>query len=170
VVVSGATGSGKTTVLGAILVELGCLFPNEYLITIEDTYELKSPSRCWSAQKTTEDVDALKLFQRTLKARPDRIVLGELVDEVAHPFLQSLDGGQRGLVTVHADGIEHVCYRLQSLAGNYAGVNHEHDPWRIAKNVHLIVFCARDGATRRVRDVARIAGYEGNGKYTLTYL
>ncbi len=170
IVTSGSWGTGKTTVLGAILAELARLFPAEYLVTIEDTYELQSPSLNWSALKTTEHVDALKLFQRSLKARPDRIVLGEIVDHVAHPFLQSLDAGQRGLTTIHADSIEDVCWRLQSLAGNYPGVNHEHDPWRIVKNVHLIVYCAKDGETRRVSDVARIASYEGNGKYTLAHV
>jgi type IV secretion system protein VirB11 len=117
--ISGGTSSGKTTFLNALLKEVD---PNERLILIEDTPELKAPhqnmvgllaarSALGEAVVTMED-----LLNASLRMRPDRIILGELRGPEAFTFLRAVNTGHPGsMTTIHADSTERAIEQLVLL-------------------------------------------------------
>ena len=107
VVISGGTASGKTTLMNALMQEIG---PGERLITIEDAPELKiSHANCVSLIAVRgvmgeTGVSEEDLLQGALRLRPDRILLGELRGPEAFTFLRAVNTGHPGsITTVHAD-------------------------------------------------------------------
>jgi type IV secretion system protein VirB11 len=117
--ISGGTSSGKTTFLNALLKEID---PDERLILIEDTPELKIPhqnavgliasrSALGEAVVTMED-----LLNASLRMRPDRIILGELRGPEAFTFLRAVNTGHPGsMTTIHADSPERAVEQLVLL-------------------------------------------------------
>ncbi|MDP3866774.1 P-type DNA transfer ATPase VirB11 [Phenylobacterium sp.] len=107
ILISGATGSGKTTLAKALV----RLIPaEERLLTIEDTRELTTPQRNVVHLLYAKDgqgmakVDATALLECALRMRPDRILLQELRDASAFTYLRSANSGHPGsITTVHAD-------------------------------------------------------------------
>lgn len=107
ILISGATGSGKTTFARG-LIEL--IPPHERLVTIEDTREFTVPHRNVVHLLYAKDgqglarVDARSLLESALRMRPDRILLQELRDGTAFHFLRSVNSGHPGsITTLHAD-------------------------------------------------------------------
>lgn len=117
--ISGGTSSGKTTFLNALLKEVD---PQERLIFIEDTPELKAPhenmvgmvaarSALGEAVVSMED-----LLNASLRMRPDRIILGELRGPEAFTFLRAINTGHPGsMTTIHADSPERAIEQLVLL-------------------------------------------------------
>ena len=106
ILVSGATGSGKTT-LAKALIQL--IPPDERLLTIEDTRELVVPHRnvvhmVYSSEgQGLAKVGAKQLLESALRMRPDRILLQELRDGTAFFYLRNVNSGHPGsITTVHA--------------------------------------------------------------------
>ena len=114
--ISGATGTGKTTLLRSMLVET-----SERVIAVEDVTELSGaniiclqtkPKNIEGAgQITLED-----LVRQSLRMRPDRICIGEVRGQELVPMLQALNTGHRGATTLHANSLEQVPERLLSIA------------------------------------------------------
>ncbi|HEX5379500.1 MAG TPA: P-type DNA transfer ATPase VirB11 [Phenylobacterium sp.] len=107
IVLSGGTSSGKTTLLNALIKEIG---PRERLIAIEDAPEIRlhHPNAVGLISVRGEmgeaRVDAEALLQASLRMRPDRILLGELRGAEAFAFLRAVNTGHPGsITTVHAD-------------------------------------------------------------------
>ncbi len=119
IMVSGGTGSGKTTFLNALLREIP---PHERLITIEDTPELK-PSQSNHVQliatrgnQNIAQVNPRLLVEASLRMRPDRLLLGEIRGSEALDFLQAINTGHPGsLSTVHANSPRSAYSRLALL-------------------------------------------------------
>jgi pilus assembly protein CpaF len=120
-VVSGATSTGKTTLLNAVA---ALCDPNERIITIEDTAELDIASphvvRLEARPATPDGVDAItvrQLLHAALRLRPDRLVIGEVRGEEAYDMVQALNTGHDGsLSTVHANSPQDALRRIASLA------------------------------------------------------
>lgn len=121
IIVSGATGSGKTTLMNALL---GCVPKTERVIVIEETPELR-PSCAHSVSLVTRtanvegrgEIDQLTLLRAALRMRPDRIVVGEVRGPEALPALQAMSTGHEGsLCTVHARSAENALERFVDLA------------------------------------------------------
>ena len=171
VLVSGGTGSGKTTTLGA----LSAAIPDgERIVTIEDAAELRLRQRhvvrLESRPANVEgrgEVTIRALVRNALRMRPDRIVVGEVRGGEALDMLMALNTGHEGsLTTVHANSCEDALRRVETLA-LMAGVGLPHEAVReqVASALQLVVHQARgpDG-TRRVESVAevvRVAGGAG---------
>lgn len=104
ILISGGTGTGKTTFLNACL---QLIPPTERLITLEDTREVvvSQPNAVHLLfNEDDERITALKLFKACLRLRPDRIFLSELRGAETWPFLRAANSGHPGsLSTVHAD-------------------------------------------------------------------
>lgn len=107
IVVSGATGSGKTTLSKALIHEFE---PHERIITVEDTPELEVSCPNWVALRYSKDGQGLaqigpqQLLEAALRMRPDRILLQELRDGTAFYYLRAVNAGHPGsITTVHAD-------------------------------------------------------------------
>src|SRR3954469_15778983 len=171
VLVSGGTGSGKTTTLGA----LSAAIPEgERIVTIEDAAELRLRQRhvvrLESRPPNVEgrgEVTIRTLVRNALRMRPDRIVVGEVRGPEALDMLQALNTGHEGsLTTVHANSCEDALRRVETLA-LMAGVGLPHEAVReqVASALDLVVHQARDASGfRRVESVAevvRVAGGAG---------
>ncbi len=120
VLISGATSSGKTTLLNAIT-EL--IPPNERVITIEDTAELQPRAAHVVAlecrpgnNEGIPEVAADRLLRTALRMRPDRLVIGEIRGDEAVELLQAMNTGHDGtLATCHANSADDALRRLESL-------------------------------------------------------
>jgi pilus assembly protein CpaF len=171
VLVSGGTGSGKTTTLNALS---GAIPGEERIVTIEDAAELRLRQRhvvrLEARPPNVEgrgEVTIRQLVRNALRMRPDRIVVGEVRGPEALDMLQALNTGHDGsLTTVHANSPEDALRRIETLA-LMAGVGLPHGAVReqAASALDLIVHQARlaDGtrAVESVTEVVRAAGGSG---------
>jgi pilus assembly protein CpaF len=168
VLISGGTGSGKTTTLNA----LSSFVPSdERIVTIEDTLELRLRQphvvRLEARPPSVEgrgEVTIRRLVRNALRMRPDRIVVGEVRGGEALDMLAAMTTGHDGsLSTVHAGSPEEALRRLETLA-LMAGVGLPHAAIReqVADAIDLVVHQARlsDG-TRRVVAVAEVVRFAG---------
>ena len=171
ILVSGGTGSGKTTTLNALS---GAIPGEERIVTIEDAAELRLRQRhvirLESRPASLEgrgEVTIRQLVRNALRMRPDRIVVGEVRGGEALDLLQALNTGHDGsLSTVHANSPEDALRRLETLA-LMAEVALPHAAVReqVASAVDLVVHQARQaGGSRAVTSIAevvRVAGGAG---------
>jgi len=171
VLVSGGTGSGKTTTLNALS---GAIPGEERIVTIEDAAELRLRQRhvvrLESRPPNLEgrgEVTIRQLVVNALRMRPDRIVVGEVRGPEALDMLQALNTGHDGsLTTVHANSPADALRRLETLA-LMAGVGLPHAAIRdqVAGALDVVVHQVRlpDGArvVESVSEVARVAGGAG---------
>ena len=167
VVVSGGTGSGKTTFLNVLS---GFISDNERIVTIEDAAELVLRQRHVVRLETRAAniegkgaVRARDLVVNSLRMRPDRIIVGEVRGEEALDMLQAMNTGHDGsLTTVHANSVRDALYRLDTMVA-MANLNIPERAVRqqIASAVDILVHVSRlsDG-TRKVTGVAEITGME----------
>jgi len=171
ILVSGGTGSGKTTTLGALS---GAIPEGERIVTIEDAAELRLRQRhvvrLESRPANLEgrgEVTIRQLVRNALRMRPDRIVVGEVRGAEALDMLMALNTGHEGsLTTVHANSPTDALRRVETLA-LMAGVGLPHAAIReqVASALDLVVHQARapDGARtiESVAEVVRVAGGAG---------
>ena len=121
ILVSGGTGSGKTTTLNALTYAIGA---DERIVTIEDAAELRLPQRNVVALETRPpnvegrgEIGVRTLLRNALRMRPDRIIVGEVRGGEALDMLQALNTGHRGsLTTAHANGASHALVRIETMA------------------------------------------------------
>lgn len=144
ILISGGTGTGKTTFLNACLKEIPT---HERLITLEDTREvnLTQPNCAYLLASKGEQgltkVDLLALFEACLRLRPDRILLSELRGKEVFPFLRAANSGHPGsLSTLHADTPK-SCFEQLILMMQQTGLkSDEASLLRYLKSVvHIIV-------------------------------
>ncbi|HET6680281.1 MAG TPA: CpaF family protein [Gemmatimonadaceae bacterium] len=169
ILISGGTGSGKTTMLNA----LSTFIPaTERVVTIEDAAELRLQqehvvrleTRPPSAEGRGE-VLARDLVKNALRMRPDRIVVGEVRGAEALDMLQAMNTGHEGsLTTVHANSPRDAISRLETMI-QFAGTALPHRAMReqISSALDLIVQVSRlsDGS-RRVTSVTEVTTMEGD--------
>lgn len=177
IVVSGGTGSGKTSLLNAISL---CIGPTERIITVEDSLELKLQQshvvRMEARPANTEgkgEVSIRRLVKNCLRMRPDRIVVGECRGGEALDMLQAMNTGHDGsLTTVHANTPSDTVARLETLC-LMAGMEIPLSAIRaqIASAVSIIVQTARlsDGS-RKTIEIAEIEGLDEHGNAKLRTL
>jgi pilus assembly protein CpaF len=156
VLISGATGTGKTTLLNALL---NCVPPDERVITIEETRELVARSNLVALATRAPNVegrgcvDAAALLRNALRMRPDRIVVGEARGAEAWVALSAMATGHRGsLLTVHAGSPGEAVERLRALAA----LARDSSPTSIEAHLQaleVVVQMTREGARRRVTEV-----------------
>ena len=121
VLVTGGTGTGKTTLLGALL---GVVAAGERLILAEDCGVLRPAIRRWCGLQTRPpnsrargDVVLRDLVRQALRMRPDRLVVGEVRGAEPCDLLAAMNTGHEGgCGTVHANSVAHVPVRLEVLA------------------------------------------------------
>jgi pilus assembly protein CpaF len=165
VLVSGATSSGKTTLLNALAREVE---PDARMITLEDVAELRllhpHVVRLETRNATPDglrEITLAHLLRAALRMRPDRLVVGEIRGSEAVHLLQAMNTGHDGsLATMHANSALDALERLASL------VLHEVGNWplpavqqHVARAIDAVVHVVRhaDG-TRRVSEVAEVVG------------
>lgn len=168
IIVSGGTGSGKTTTLNALS---SFIDNHERVLTIEDTAELQLQQvhvgRMESRPANVEGKGAVTqrdCLRNALRMRPDRIIVGETRGEEVIDMLQAMNTGHDGsMTTIHANNPRDAISRLENMVA-MSGIEMPLKAMRsqIASAVNLIVQASRlqDG-TRRMTSVTEITGMEG---------
>ena len=169
IIVSGGTGSGKTTTLNALS---SFIDNHERVLTIEDTAELQLQQihvgRMESRPANVEGKGAVTqrdCLRNALRMRPDRIIVGETRGEEVIDMLQAMNTGHDGsMTTIHANNPRDSISRLENMVA-MAGIEMPLKAVRsqIASAVNLIVQASRlqDG-TRRMTSITEITGMEGD--------
>ena len=168
ILISGGTGSGKTTMLNALTRNID---PGERIVTIEDAAELQLQQphvvRLETRPANLEgkgEINMRDLVKNALRMRPDRIILGEVRGPEAVDLLQAMNTGHDGSFgTLHANRPREAITRLENMV-NMAGLNLPAKAIReqIAAAVHMVIQVSRmrDGK-RRVTYISEIVGMEG---------
>jgi pilus assembly protein CpaF len=168
-IISGGTGSGKTTMLNALSAFIS---EKERLITIEDAAELQLQQPHVGRMETRPpnsegrgEIRQRELVKNALRMRPDRIILGECRGEEAFDMLQAMNTGHEGsMATVHANTPRDAIYRLEQMIG-MAGLPMTVASIRsqIAAAIRVVVQLQRQSdGKRRVTSIAEITGLESD--------
>jgi len=161
ILISGGTATGKTSMLNAI-----SLFekPENKIVTIEDTAELRLPHPNWVPEVAREaisvegrgGVSLFDLLKAALRQRPDRIIVGEVRGNEAFVLFQGMATGHPGMATIHAESMETLIDRLTTPPINL--------PASLLEILDIIVFLTRtrikNRFVRRVYQVVEIAGMD----------
>jgi pilus assembly protein CpaF len=169
VLISGGTGSGKTTTLNALS---SFISNDERIVTIEDTAELQMQQehigRMESRPSNIEGTGAVTirdLLRNALRMRPDRIIVGECRGDEVIDMLQAMNTGHDGsMTTIHANSARDACGRIENMIG-MSGIELPLKAVRanISSAIDLIVQVSRmsDGM-RRMTAVTEVVGMEGD--------
>jgi len=168
VLISGGTGSGKTTMLNAMSASID---GRERIVTIEDSAELQLQQRHVVRLETRPaniegkgEVGQRDLVKNALRMRPDRIILGEIRAGEAFDMLQAMNTGHDGsMTTVHANTARDALSRVEQMIG-MSGIDISPKSARaqIASAIHIVLQLERlsDGR-RRLTSLAEVTGMEG---------
>jgi len=169
IVVSGGTGSGKTTTLNALS---SFIADDERILTIEDTAELQLQQEHVGRMETRPpnvegkgEVTPRHCIKNALRMRPDRIIVGETRGEEVIDMLQAMNTGHDGsMTTIHANNARDGISRLENMIA-MAGIDMPLKAVRsqVSSAVNLIVQASRlqDGS-RRMTSITEITGMEGD--------
>jgi pilus assembly protein CpaF len=168
VIISGGTGSGKTTLMNAMS---RLIDPSERVVTVEDAAELQLQQphvvRLETRPPNLEgrgEITQRDLMRNALRMRPDRIIIGEVRAGEAFDMLQAMNTGHDGsMSTVHANTTRDALTRIENMVqmGNM-GLPSRAIRSQIVGAVHLLIQVERqrDGG-RRITQVSEVCGMEG---------
>jgi pilus assembly protein CpaF len=171
ILISGGTGTGKTTLLNAVAQTIP---PCDRIVLIEETseilidkpnlvrFEARRAQVPLGQEEPMPAVTIADLVRATLRHRPDRILVGEVRGSEAFDLLQALNTGHLGsLTTIHANNAEQALTRLAHcvLTAN-VGLPHRSTREAITLAIHLVVHLARLEARRVVSEVVWVRGYD----------
>lgn len=182
ILISGGTGTGKTTLLNALAADIA---NDDRIVLIEETsevvidkpnlvrFEARRAQVPLGQETPVSAVTIAELLRATLRHRPDRILVGEVRGAEAFDLLQALNTGHLGsLSTLHANSAEQALTRFAHcvLTAN-VGLPHASVREAIALAIHLVVHIAREGPLRRVTELVAVRGYSaGTDTFALTRL
>jgi pilus assembly protein CpaF len=169
IVISGGTGSGKTTMMNALS---RFIANDERILTVEDAAELQLQQphvvRLETRPNSLEgkgEVNQRELVRNALRMRPDRIIIGEVRGGEAFDMLQAMNTGHDGsMSTIHANNTRDALVRIENMVQmGHMGLPSQAIRTQIVGAVDLIIQVARqrDGG-RRVTQVSEICGMEGD--------
>ncbi len=169
VLISGGTGSGKTTMLNALSSHIGA---RERVVTIEDAAELQLQQDHVVRLETrpaspsgTGVVTQRDLVRNALRMRPDRIIVGEVRGAETFDMLQAMNTGHEGsMTTVHANTARDALGRIEQMV-TMIGLDFPVSAIRsqIASGLDMVVQLNRlNDGSRRVMSISEITGMEGN--------
>lgn len=168
ILVVGGTNSGKTTLANALLKEITDLYPRERIVILEDTVELQCSSDDCLALRTTLDVSLSDLVRSTLRASPNRIIVGEVRGREALDLLDAwATGHPGGVATLHGSSVEGALLRLDRLAQR---ANVPSQRQLIAEAIQTVTVIQGGNGGRRVTDVAEVTGVGPDGSFVLRRL
>lgn len=160
IVVSGGTGTGKTTLLNVLAAEIP---RHERLVTVEDAAELDFPGHVVRLEARPANAEGFgevtirQLLRSALRLRPDRIVLGEVRGPEALDLVTALNTGHRGsMSTVHANSPEEAMWRLETLALLDGAASPDAIRRQLFAAVDLVVQVARSADRRYVASLSAV--------------
>ncbi|MCR9206101.1 MAG: CpaF/VirB11 family protein [Halobacteriovoraceae bacterium] len=159
-IICGATGSGKTSLLKAMLETVN---KREHIVTLEDTQELNLSSDFCTSLLSAKGAgrELVDFCHYALRMRPDRIVLGEIRSREVIPFLLSLNTGHGGMMaSLHSnsalDAIHRLCLLFQIYSGE-KGVSYQEILKLICRGIDFIIFVEN----KEVQTIMEVKGSEG---------
>ena len=168
IIVSGGTGSGKTTFCNALLSQLKGT--TDRILVLEDLPELQIDAPDIVNMETSTQISMHDLVRGSLRMRPDRIVIGEVRDGIALDMLKAWNTGHPGGVcTVHANGAIATLHRIEDLVLESV-INVPRS--LILEAIDVVVYLERskDGS-RKVKEVVYVTGYDDvNKKYLVEHV
>lgn len=166
ILVIGGTGSGKTTLVNAIINQMVINDPTERVFIIEDTGEIQCTAENYVQYHTSIDVNMTALLKTTLRMRPDRILVGEVRGPEALDLLMAWNTGHEGgAATLHANNARAGLDRLAMLISMHPDSPKPIEPL-IGEAVHVVVHIARTPEGRRIQEIIEVSGFR-NGQYNI---
>jgi type IV secretion system protein TrbB len=164
ILVAGGTSTGKTTLTNALLAEVAKT--SDRVVLIEDTRELQCAAPNLVSLRTKDGVASLsELVRSALRLRPDRIPIGEVRGAEALDLLKAWGTGHPGGVgTIHAGSTLGVLRRMEQLIQESVVTVPRA---LIAETIDVIAVLVRDGAGRRLAELAQVAGLDAHGNYQI---
>jgi pilus assembly protein CpaF len=171
VLISGGTGTGKTTLLNA----LTAVIPDtDRIALIEETseivlgkpnyvrFEARRERAAFGGSDAVPAVTIADLLRATLRHRPDRIIVGEVRGAEAFDLLQALNTGHLGsMTTIHSNSARQALTRLaHCVVSGTAGLPHSSVREAIALAIDLVVHIDREGGQRRISELLAVHSYE----------
>ncbi|MBY3123057.1 P-type conjugative transfer ATPase TrbB [Rhizobium laguerreae] len=164
IVISGGTGSGKTTLANAVIDEIVKSAPEDRLVILEDTAEIQCGAENAVLLHTSDTIDMARLLKSTMRLRPDRIVVGEVRDGAALTLLKAWNTGHPGgVATIHSNTAMSALRRLEQLTAE-ASQQPMHEV--IGEAVDLVISIERTPRGRIVRDIIQVERFI-NGQYEI---
>lgn len=164
ILVIGGTGSGKTTLVNAIIQQMVAHDPSERVFILEDTAEIQCAAENYVQYHSSISVSMTALLKTTLRMRPDRILVGEVRGPEALDLLMAWNTGHEGgAATLHANNARAGLSRLAMLISMHPESPKPIEPL-IGEAVHLVVHIARTNEGRRVQEIIEVSGFE-DGRY-----
>ncbi|WP_105439477.1 P-type conjugative transfer ATPase TrbB [Neorhizobium sp. T25_13] len=164
IVISGGTGSGKTTLANAVIHEIVNSAPEDRLVILEDTAEIQCAAENAILLHTSDTIDMARLLKSTMRLRPDRIVVGEVRDGAALTLLKAWNTGHPGgVATIHSNTAISALRRLEQLTAE-ASQQPMHEV--IGEAVDLVISIERTPRGRLVRDIIQVERFI-NGEYEI---
>jgi len=172
VIISGGTGTGKTTFLNSLLNEIS---PKERLITIEDTCELKLQQHnlvsLEAANHFKDKISIRDLVKNSLRMRPDRIIVGEARGAEMFDLLMAMNTGHSGsMTTLHANSALESLSRIETLL-LLSGYDYPIFALRkiISESIDFIIHLHRnENGEKRISEIIEVCGMEGQVILTST--
>ncbi|WAB82752.1 ATPase, T2SS/T4P/T4SS family [Microcella daejeonensis] len=169
ILVSGATQSGKTTMLGSLLASAR---PEERVVTVEETFELDLTAvdcvamQCRSPNlEGTGEISLRRLIKEALRMRPDRLIVGEVREAESLDLLIALNSGLPGMCSLHANSARDALTKLSTLpllAGR--NIDASFVVPTVASAIDLVVHCELvAGGRRRVAEIIAPTGRHAEG-------
>nr|WP_205919277.1 P-type conjugative transfer ATPase TrbB [Rhizobium binae] len=164
IIISGGTGSGKTTLANAVIYEIVNSAPEDRIVILEDTAEIQCAAENAVLLHTSDTIDMARLLKSTMRLRPDRIVVGEVRDGAALTLLKAWNTGHPGgVATIHSNTAMSALRRLEQLTAE-ASQQPMHEV--IGEAVDLVISIERTPRGRLVRDIIQVERFI-NGQYEI---
>ncbi|NEI32570.1 P-type conjugative transfer ATPase TrbB [Rhizobium leguminosarum] len=164
IIISGGTGSGKTTLANAVIHEIVKSAPEDRIVILEDTAEIQCAAENAVLLHTSDTIDMARLLKSTMRLRPDRIVVGEVRDGAALTLLKAWNTGHPGgVATIHSNTAMSALRRLEQLTAE-ASQQPMHEV--IGEAVDLVISIERTPRGRIVRDIIQVERFI-NGQYEI---
>jgi Flp pilus assembly CpaF family ATPase len=167
ILLSGATSSGKTSLLQTLL---GLIPPQEHVIILEDTHEISPPHPyCTSFLATGLEQHTLADYcAYALRMRPDRLILGEMRGREVIPFMLAMNTGHQGLMSsIHADSASQALERVSILFNLFSP--HPLDAFyvmaMICRNIHYVIHLEH----KKIKEIITVRGQD-QGRPFFDYL
>lgn len=172
IIVCGGTGSGKTTLVNAVIEALCQIAPDDRLVIIEDTNELQCSAKNKEIMRASKDVSQQDLLKVTLRFRPDRIITGEVRGGEALTLLKSWNTGHPGgICTLHANSAVEALTRLEQMIGE---VSNGDMTEFISNTVDLVIFIEKNKGIpkRKVKEIMQVKNTDqtASSTYDTTFL
>jgi type IV secretion system protein VirB11 len=166
ILVVGGTGSGKTTLINALIAQTTRAREHARFLLIEDTTELQCVAKNTARYRTSKDVSMQQLVRISLRMRPDIIIVGEIRGAEALDLLDAWATGHRGgAASIHGDSAAIGVSRLLLNVSRNPLAPKPIEPL-VAQALDVIINIQRDGLGRRVQEILSLTGHaQGEFKF-----